>query len=115
MTADLEPGDVVVDLEQAPEERNRAVAIRIRDETVSDVVIEGKGRSVAQLNPNYAPDEAAVEAAFLKDVEKWVAAEYEATEEVPDVSVRSLQEAAEAGEIKTYTYPEGRLRVVRRA
>lgn len=108
----MKPGDVVVDLEQAPEERHRAVVVRVRAESVSDVVIPERRRSVAQLNPNYGPEEAAVDVAFLSDLEDWLAARYEVSCRVSRVSPDELREAAVSGALKTYTYPMSRLRVV---
>lgn len=104
--ADFAVGDLVVDREDSPTERDPAVVVNLPPVAAADwaayETYDGEQRTVAEDNPEYDADAEVVVVAFRADLEAW-RVDWRPDEPLP---------VAEAPDDMLYAFPPGRLRTL---
>ena len=103
----LEVGERVVDGDVPSDEREAAVVIEIPGETAEQSYIADLDTTVADVNPDYPPDDPVATVAFVDDLDTWASGwEFVSPDALAD-------ELGTLGTVALYTYPVSRLSPVK--
>jgi hypothetical protein len=100
-TTTLTEGSTVTDRDTEDDDRLRVVGTY--EDRADEWVIDDLDATVAELNPEYPPDDRVVACAYLEDVR---------AEHGQGAPVDVVQRSAAFGDLRTYTFPRSRLRRV---
>ena len=99
----LDVGERVVDGDVLSTEREAAVVVEIPGETAEQSYIADLDTTVADVNPDYPPDEPVATVAFVDDLDTWASGwEFVSPDGLAD-------ELGASGTVALYTYPVSRL------
>ena len=105
-TSELEVGDRVTNADTPPEQQEMAIVVETPETTAEESYIGELGKTVADVNPKYPPDDPVATVAFVDDLDTWASGwRMVRREELAD-------ELAVLNNISLYTYPESRLELV---
>jgi ribonuclease HI len=94
-------GDHVIDRDDDSESPSRAVVIACPDVSCEDWTVPGTDQTVADYNPEYAPEDPVVAIAFLTDLAQW--------DDWRDTDPADLAPGVHSRNIRSYSYPASRL------
>lgn len=100
--SELTAGIAVLDGDSDSDDPNTAIVLELPNKTITDVEVPGTDKTVADYNPDYDADEPAVIVAFEDELNTWTGWQ--------EAGSKTLHSGAVARDIRTYTYPAGRLK-----
>lgn len=99
---ELTAGIAVLDDDSDSDDPNTAIVLELPNKTIADVEVPGTDKTVADYNPDYDADEPAVTVAFEDELNTWA--------DWQEADSETLHTGAVTRDIRTYTYPAGRLK-----